>query len=41
MSEHNDEPLLMDMLDACRAVNTYVKGLPPGVNVEISGIAVK
>jgi uncharacterized protein with HEPN domain len=27
MSEHNDEPLLMDMLDACRAVTTYVKGL--------------
>ncbi|MBL7956096.1 MAG: DUF86 domain-containing protein [Flavobacteriales bacterium] len=27
MSEHNDEPLLMDMLDACRAVTTYLKGL--------------
>lgn len=27
MSESNDEPLLMDMLEACRAVASYVKGL--------------
>lgn len=27
MSESNDEPLLMDMLEACRAVASYVEGL--------------
>ena len=26
MSKHHDEPLLMDMLDACRAVMRYVEG---------------
>lgn len=27
MSESNDEPLLIDMLEACRAVASYVEGL--------------